>query len=157
VEALTQRLISADGHIPADFTKSDMDTFLAEADPKVVSEIFEKIVEKAEPLPDSDVDAASLNQSYARSETYTEYSFETGVATTHSFAEDLDTFSTTTVDTKANGNTSVEDKVPIYAWELITRAYPEYWTESAPQGYVDCKSTCKIVIMYILAVLLAAP
>ena len=39
VTSLIDRLQTADGHIPDDFTKDEMDLFLAEADPEVVADL----------------------------------------------------------------------------------------------------------------------
>lgn len=59
VAALVDRLKNADGHIPEDFTKEDMDKFLADADPEVVSEIMADLCENAEPIPMPIVDEST--------------------------------------------------------------------------------------------------
>ena len=51
VTSLIDRLQTADGHIPDDFTKDEMDLFLAEADPEVVADILNHIAENSEPVP----------------------------------------------------------------------------------------------------------
>lgn len=89
---LTNRLLEADGHIPADFSKADMDRFLSEADPKVIAEIFEKIGKNAKAVSNeiiipNDPSVRSDNID-SRSETYTEYDFETGETTTRYMKDD---------------------------------------------------------------------
>ena len=143
VTSLIDRLQTADGHIPDDFTKDEMDLFLAEADPEVVADILNDIAENAEPVPmpcEMTVSKTAQN----RSETYTEYNPETGIEITHSFSElsnngdNIENNFVSTQDFEESFFTNESNVVP--------RAYPEYCFEKSPQSYADTRSTCKLII-----------
>ena len=123
VSALINRLESANGHIPDDFTKADMDKFLAEADPDVVLEILTNICENAEPVS-MDSEMVASRTSHNRSETYTEYNPETGVEITHSFSE-LNTEISLGLLHNASQILSDNGILPI-ASSVVPYAYPEY-------------------------------
>lgn len=137
---LTNRLLEADGHIPADFSKADMDKFLSEADPKVIAEIFEKIEKNLKPIPDEMVDPNTLTTRSAnlisRSGTYTEYDFETGETTTRYMKDDH--FDAQKLSEKVSAQS-------IGTEYISPRAWPDYWSEQNPQNYYDTRSTCLVV------------
>lgn len=131
---LVEQLENADGSIPESFTKDDMDAFLAEADPAVVSEILNRICENAEAVP-----TPTEQSSDACSATYTEYDPQTGIQTTHRFSDLPEASDAATVST-------AEEMLAGKAGINVLRAYPDYWFEVSPQIYADTRSTCKLII-----------
>lgn len=146
VATLVDRLEEANGIIPSDFTKAEMDIFLAEADPEDVSNILNKIIEHSTPIPMPTVNSTYTNAAQCRSETYREYDIESGIETIHSFSEHTSNAFAEASASYDLTSAASETVSTIYAYDLGLRAYPEYWTESSPQSYSDCRSTCKIII-----------
>ena len=137
---LTNRLLEADGHIPADFSKADMDKFLSEADPKIIAEVFEKIEKNLKAVPDEIIipndpvaHSVSLN---SRSEAYTEYNFDTGEATTKYMKDAY--FDAQKVSEKVTPQS-------VGTGYVSPRAWPDYWFEQNPQNYYDTRSTCLVI------------
>lgn len=82
IQRLTERLEEADGHIPSDFTKEDMDRFLENADPEVIAGILKKIDENAQAVSLPIVDDNEYTRPPENTPiTIIQYDYETGEET----------------------------------------------------------------------------
>lgn len=137
VQQLAARLEKADGHIPDDFTREDMEKFLAEADKEQISEAMKKICENAKAVPIETVDADKQSGKVPDvPRSYIEFDSETGEETVHYFDE---------VST-VKEMTESEEIYPADEATITPRAYPNFWSEIYPQNFADTRSTCKVII-----------